>query len=162
MTDQTAPATDPQIDTDGVSPDSGTSGTPEPDNGSQRVNKEARYRVERNEARTERDALAERVQRMQRNEIERIAGEQLAQAGDLLTLSGNDLADYLTESGDVDTAKVSADVAALLAERPGLRKSAPAFDPTQGTGGAPNPKAPTPSWGSMFQSGTPSVPQFHR
>ncbi|MDV6310264.1 hypothetical protein R4227_22265 [Gordonia amicalis] len=162
MTDQTAPATDPQIDADGVSPDSGASGTPEADIGSQRVNKEARYRVERNEARTERDALAERVQRMQRTEVERVAGEHLAQAGDLFTLSGKDLAEYLTESGDVDTAKVSTDVAALLAERPGLRKSAPAFDPTQGTGGPPKPMAPTPSWGTMFQTGTPSVPQFHR
>lgn len=50
----------------------------------------------------------------------------------------------------VDPARVAADVAAVLEERPGLRKNAPAFDPSQGTGGN-NPKAPAPSWESMFQ-----------
>jgi hypothetical protein len=114
----------------------------EPSNGSetdspQKVNKEARYRVERNEARAERDALAERVGRMQRAEVERLAADGLSHPADLFSLSGNELADYLTESGDVDTEKVAADVAAVLAERPGLRKPAAAFDPTQGRGGAP-------------------------
>ncbi|WP_238553928.1 hypothetical protein [Gordonia sp. KTR9] len=100
---------------------------------------------------------------MQRAEIERVAAEHLAQAGDLFTLSGKDLAEFLTESGDVDTAKVSADVAALLAERPGLRKNAPAFDPSQGTGQPPKPEAPTPTWGSMFQTGnTTPVAQHTR
>ena len=45
---------------------------------------------------------------------------------------GNELADYLTEVGDVDADKVAADVAAVLAERPGLRKQTPGYDPTQG------------------------------
>lgn len=46
-------------------------------------------------------------------------------ANDLFSLSGNEVADYLTDSGEVDTEKVAADVAAVLAERPGLRSSLP-------------------------------------
>ncbi len=116
----------------------------------QKSNKEARYRVERNEARAERDALAQRVERMQRDEVERLAAGGLSHPADLFSLSGNDLADYLTESGDVDADKVAADVAAVLAERPGLRRQSPAFDPSQGTGGTV-PKAPTPTWGAVFK-----------
>jgi hypothetical protein len=115
----------------------------------QKRNKEARYRVERNEARTERDALAERVERMQRAEVERLAGDGLSHPADLFSLSGNELADYLTESGDVDVEKVSADVAAVLAERPGLRKNSPASDPTQGSGG--NPGKPKLGWADLLK-----------
>lgn len=101
-------------------------------------NKEARYRVERNEARAERDALAQRVERMQRAEVERLASDGLSHPADLFSLSGNELADYLTDAGDVDAEKVAADVAAILAERPGLKKGfVRGFDPTQGTGGRP-------------------------
>jgi hypothetical protein len=50
------------------------------------------------------------------------------------------VADYLTEDGDVDAEKVSADVTVILAERPGLRKRMPGYDPTQGHGGRPEPK----------------------
>lgn len=105
-----------------------------------RPNKEARYRVERNEARDERDALAQRVERLNRAEVERLASDALSHPGDLFSLSGNELTDYLTDEGEVDAEKVAADVAAVLAERPGLRKGSPAFDPTQGFGGAPQAK----------------------
>ncbi|MGY3553394.1 hypothetical protein [Williamsia sp. R60] len=135
-------------------PEGGNTG--EAENSSQKGNREARYRVERNDARAERDALAQRIERMQRAEVERVAGEHLSMAGDLFSLSGNELADYLTESGDIDAAKVSADVAEILAERPGLRKPAPAFDPTQGHGGSPKPKT-EPSLAAMIR-GTVAVP----
>lgn len=105
-----------------------------------KVNKEARYRVERNEARGERDALAQQVERMQRAEVERLAAGGLSHPADLFSLSGNDVADYLTEDGDVDAEKVAADLAAILAERPGLRKQMPGYDPTQGYGGRPQAK----------------------
>ena len=59
---------------------------------------------------------------MQRAEVERLAADDLTHPADLFTLSGNELADYLTEDGDVDVEKVAADVAAILAERPGLQK----------------------------------------
>ncbi len=103
-------------------------------------NKEARYRVERNEARAERDALAQRVERMQRAEVERLAADALSHPADLFSLSGNGLADYLTDDGDVDANKVAADVAEILAERPGLRKRMPGYDPSQGYGGRPERK----------------------
>lgn len=109
--------------------------------------------MQRNEARAERDALAARVEGMQRAEIERLAADALSVPGDLLSLSGNAVADYLTESGDVDAAKVAADVAAVLAERPGLQrpKHPAGYDPSQGTGGRTNPN---PTWGNLFASGS--------
>jgi hypothetical protein len=138
-----------ESDSDGptATPERGSAGEP------QKSNKEARYRVERNEARAERDALAQRVERMQRAEVERLASDKLSHPADLFSLSGNELADYLTESGDVDADKVAADVAALLAERPGLRKFTPGYDPSQGLGGKP-PKAAQaePSFADLFKS----------
>ncbi|WP_336879785.1 hypothetical protein [Rhodococcus globerulus] len=135
---------------EGVSTDSGKTGTPDVENGSQKGKREARYRTERNAAREELTTAQARIERMQRVEVERIAGEHLSMPGDLLGLTGNEVADYLDDDGNVDSAKVAADVAAVLTERPGLRKNAPAFDPTQGTGGN-KPKASSPSWRSMFQ-----------
>ncbi|MGU3586055.1 hypothetical protein ACLBYD_23170 [Rhodococcus sp. C26F] len=70
--------------------------------------------------------------------------------GDLFSLSGNELADYLDDDGNVDPEKVAADVVAVLTERPGLRKNAPAFDPTQGTGGG-KPKPGEPSLAAMIK-----------
>jgi hypothetical protein len=119
----------------------------------QKSNKEARYRVERNEARAERDALAERVQRMQRAEVERLASDALSHPGDLFSLSGNELADYLNEDGDVDAEKVAADVTAILAERPGLRKHTPGYDPSHGLGGRPQPKR-EPTLADLFKGST--------
>lgn len=127
------------------SPSGDPSATPEGGDtgGPQKGNKEARYRVERNEARAERDALAQRVERMQRAEVERLAAHKLSHPADLFSLSGNELADYLTEDGDVDSEKVVADVAAVLAERPGLRRQTPGYDPTQGFGGKPSKGSPS-------------------
>ncbi|WP_420880751.1 hypothetical protein [Rhodococcus sp. (in: high G+C Gram-positive bacteria)] len=136
---------------DGVSAGTGTSGTPDTDNGAQRPNKEARYRTERNQAREELTAAQARIERMQRSEIERLAADAgLAHASDVFTLSGNGPVDYLDDDGNVDPARVAADVAAVLEERPGLRKISPAFDPSQGHGGAKQ-KAPAPSWGALFR-----------
>jgi hypothetical protein len=119
----------------------------------QKSNKEARYRVERNEARAERDALAQRVERLQRAEVERLAADKLSHPADLFSLSGNELADYLTDDGDVDAEKVAADVAEIVAERPGLRKRMPGYDPTQGYGGRPPKAVPAePSFVDLFKS----------
>ena len=125
------------------SPADGSSAHPEGDGAgeSQKGIREARYRVARNEARAERDALAQRIERMQRAEVERLAADGLSHPADLFSLSGNDIADYLNEDGDVDAEKVAADVAAILAERPGLKRGlVRGYDPTQGHGGAPNTK----------------------
>lgn len=93
-----------------------------------------RYRGERDTARQELSAAHERIARLQRAEVERLAGASLSHAEDLFSLSGNDVADYLTEVGDVDPAKVAADIEAILSERPGLRRPVPASDRSQGLG----------------------------
>ncbi|MGE2737349.1 hypothetical protein [Mycolicibacterium vaccae] len=78
---------------------------------------------------------------MQRAEVERLASDGLSHPADLFSLSGNDVADYLNDDGDVDAEKVAADVAAIVAERPGLRKGPlRGYDPTQGHGGTPSSK----------------------
>jgi hypothetical protein len=114
----------------------------------------ANYRIRAREAEQQRDALAQRVERMQRAEVERLAADAgLSHASDVFMMSGNELADYLTEDGDVDAEKVAADVAAIVAERPGLRKRMPGYDPTQGYGGRPPKAAPAePSFADLFKS----------
>lgn len=102
-----------------------------------------KYLAQRDEAR----AL---VEQFQRREVERIASEHLSMPGDLLALSGNEIADYLTEAGHVDPDKVAADVAAILAERPGLQKRSPAFDPSVGTGGRPAHRG-EPTFADLFK-----------
>uniref|UniRef100_A0AB39U2K5 Scaffolding protein n=8 Tax=unclassified Caudoviricetes TaxID=2788787 RepID=A0AB39U2K5_9CAUD len=146
------------IDADGqTAPPEGV-GTGGQENGSQApdVNKSLkeandRYRTERDAAREELSTAQARIERMQRAEVERLAADAgLAMGGDLF-INGNAVADYLTEDGDVDAEKVAADVDAVLAERPGLRKNAHAVDPSQGRGG-PAPKASEPTFADLFKS----------
>ncbi|UEL35033.1 hypothetical protein KTR60_10000 [Rhodococcus sp. C1] len=137
---------------EGVSTDSGNAGTPEVENGPRKDNREARYRTERNAARGELATAAARIERMQRAEVERLAADAgLSHASDVFTLSGNGPADYLDDDGNVDPARVAADVAAVLTERPGLRKKAPVFDPSQGFGGPPKPQPEEPSLAAMIK-----------
>lgn len=115
-----------------------------------RVNKEAAYRVQRNEAREALAAAEQRINALLTKEVERLAADSLSQPGDLFALSGNELSDYLDDDGNVDQDKVAADVQALLAERPGLRRGPVAgYDPTQATGGRPAGRH-TPSWSALF------------
>lgn len=113
--------------------------------------KEARFRRERNEARAEVATLAERIAGYQRAEVERIAAETMAHASDVFSLSGNDVTDYLTDDGHIDADKVKADVAAILAERPGLARRASATDPSQGSGGD-RPRKHTSTWADVIQN----------
>lgn len=94
----------------------------------------ARYRRRLRDAEAERDALGARVGAMQRREVERLAGDRLSQAGDLFTIGGADLADLLTEEGDVDSTAVTAAVGALLEARPGLALVPPPTWPDMGQG----------------------------
>jgi len=80
------------------------------------ANREARYRTERNEARTQVAELTERVTRMQRSEVERQAAGLHDPAG--LWGAGLDLAELLTEDGDVDPERVAEAVAALADSKP--------------------------------------------
>lgn len=157
MSDDQTTQTGAESAADGLSAESGMEVPDERENGSEshsgsKLHREAAaYRVKLREAEAERDALAERLQRMQRAEIERLAADGLSHPADLFSLSGNELADYLTEDGDVDAEKVAADVAAILAERPGLRKQTPGYDPSQGRGGRPPAKREPKSLGDVIR-----------
>jgi hypothetical protein len=112
-------------------------------------NREARYRVERNQAR---EALAEaqaRIETYQRREVERLAAD-LAQPEDIFELGGASLADLLGEDGEVNADAVSEAVNALIETRPGLAKNPRvlATDTTQGLGG--NPGKPKAGWEALF------------
>jgi hypothetical protein len=106
--------------------------------------------VERNEARAERDALAQRVAQLQTRELERIAAEHISNPADLLTLSGKTLADFVGEDGELDTDAVVATANELLGTRPGLRPNHPAVDPTQGHAGGGG--SPTPQWADLLRA----------
>lgn len=78
----------------------------------------AKYRRQLRETETRATALAERLEVVQRREVERLAATDLAAPADLW-LTGPDLPDLLDEAGDVDPAKVATAVTAVLAGRPG-------------------------------------------
>ena len=127
-----------------------TGATPEAEE-APKGNREARYRVERNEARAKRDALAARVEALQTRELHRLAGEHLAQPEDLLTLGRVELAELLDDDGNVDPEAVADAAAALIETRPGLAKNprVAATDLSQGMGGGGKPKAP--EWVDLFR-----------
>lgn len=77
----------------------------------------AAYRVRAREAEGARDALAERVARMQRAEVERLLTARLASPADLW-LAGVELGELLDDEGEVHVGKVDARSLAVLAERP--------------------------------------------
>jgi hypothetical protein len=116
-----------------------------------KANKEARYRVERNTAREQLATATARIDAMNRAEISRLAGEHLAQGSDLLGISGDDLASFLTESGEIDAELVAEAAAELVSTRPGLKRQSAAHDPSQGSGGAPTKSDPS-SWADLFKS----------
>jgi hypothetical protein len=141
MTEAVETAVSPeQLDSD--------SQTPATEGGSARddkpANREARYRVERNEARQERDALAARLEQFQTLEVKRLAGD-LSQPSDLLSIGGVALSDLTTEDGFVDPDAVASAVADLLEQRPGLARNpiVRAVDRSQGSGAGNTPGKPT-------------------
>lgn len=94
------------------------------------------------ETEAQRDALAAKIECMQRAEISRIAATELAQADDLFTVGGNTVADLLNDAGDVDPGKVKEKTAELVRLRPGMSKHAYRIPPPrypnfgQGSSGA--------------------------
>ncbi|UJL26838.1 MULTISPECIES: hypothetical protein [Mycolicibacterium] len=109
----------------------------------------AKYRVRAREAETALAAAQTRIEAMQRAEVERLASAGLSHPADLFSLSGNGLADYLGEDGNVDPIKVAADVEAILQERPGLKVRDLPVDTSQGHGSTPGRKAP--HWGALLK-----------
>lgn len=124
----------------------------EQENGSEgyKPPREKRYREERNQARAERDALAQRVQQLQTRELERIASKAMSNPADLLTLSGKSLSDFIGENGELDAELVTEIANDLLGSRPGLRPNARPVDLTQGHGS--NPPKPKVTWATAIKS----------
>ncbi len=107
----------------------------------------AAYRRRLRDTEAERDALAGRVEALQRREAERIAAEHLADPTDLWLLD-DDLGALLTD-GDVDLTKVVAAAKAITATRP--RLAAAPLDLGQGArGGGRHSEGPT--WTSALQA----------
>jgi len=122
-TETAAPEADPADDTGKVRPG----------------NREARYRVERNQAREALESAEALLGGYRSREIERLAAVYLSQPSDLLTLGEVTLTSLLTDDGFVDAEAVASAAAALVESRPGLAKNPKvlATDPTQGQGGRP-------------------------
>jgi hypothetical protein len=81
----------------------------------------ASYRRRLRETEADRDRLSERVDRMQRTEVERLASAAgLAVAGDVW-LHGATLETLRTDEGDIDRLVVEGLVTDLLRDRPGLQ-----------------------------------------
>lgn len=106
----------------------------------------ASYRVRLREAEAERDSLRERLDRLQRAEVERLASAGgLAVAGDVWQF-GASLDTLRGEDGTIDAETVEGLIAALLRDRPGLR-STPVGDVGIGRGGAARGQGPAPKVG---------------
>ncbi len=77
----------------------------------------AQYRRRLRAAEAERDQARTDLEAMQRAEVERAAGERLAQGSDLWD-AGVQLEELVSEDGSLDAEKVTAAVAAVLEARP--------------------------------------------
>lgn len=81
----------------------------------------ASYRRQLRDTQAERDSLSEQLQRVQRAEIERLAGAaRLAQPSDLWTFGG-DLSALVQADGLIDAEAVAGLVEGILKARPGLQ-----------------------------------------
>lgn len=114
--EQETPVLDPQQPEEPRDPDPGDN---TPENGSEapeaapgdqaddRDGKEAaRYRRKLRDTEAERDALAERIETLQRREIERLAS-RIVKQGAAVWLAGDTVEAFLDEDGDIDPDKVA-------------------------------------------------------
>ena len=110
----------------------------------------ARYRRQLRETEAQRNTLSERVERMQRSEVERLAAQTLAVAADVWAVGGLDLATVLNEHGDIDPDAVDRFTDEMIRARPGLHHDAkrrPFPDMGQGQRAAPLQAS---SWGAVI------------
>lgn len=158
-------------------PDSGGSGTGDPQNGAQGASgsagtqprdaagrgsgtdpdgtgddggnpEAARFRRRLRDTERERDRLAEQVQRMQTADVARVAADTLAEGGDLLALGGTTLPDLLDDDGNVDPDAVRSAAAELVRARPGLRRGPTGAEVRNGIGQGSGPAPRTGGSGS--------------
>ncbi|CDO05439.1 hypothetical protein C1S82_13015 [Mycolicibacterium cosmeticum] len=102
---------DVQTDTAGEAEDTATAHDDRETGGNREA---AKYRRQLREAEAQRDALAERLGVIQRNEAERVARKHLADPADLWR-DGLEMAALLDENGNLDPAKVEEASQAVLA-----------------------------------------------
>ncbi len=105
-------------------PTADASAEPSDDDGRGGNAEAARWRTRLRTTEAERDTIATRLEGFQRAEVERLAGDVLAQGGDLFAVGGIELEEVLTEDGTVDPAIVAMAVEQLVATRPGLHRNA--------------------------------------
>lgn len=98
--DMTEP-TEPTAAEDDAAP---TEAVPD-DTGKDVGNEAAKYRRRLRDTEAERDALAQRVEAMQRGEVERLAGSRLADPADIWR-DGATVTDLLGDDGSIDNTKV--------------------------------------------------------
>lgn len=117
-------ATESAEETTDVSTDIAPESDSQPDD-----NREAaKYRHRAKAAEAERDRLTERLQVLQRAEVERLAAAHLADGTDVWR-DGAELASMLNDQGDIAADKVEATAKALLEAHRHWRKLAPAAPP---------------------------------
>lgn len=105
--------------------------------GGRRRNREAQYRMERNDARTERDALRAQLDAIHQDVVSEVASAAGLRDAALLSAAGYELAGFITEEGRVDRTKVAeASIAAM--DRFGIPRSALRPNSQQGAHGTPS------------------------
>jgi pyruvate/2-oxoglutarate dehydrogenase complex dihydrolipoamide acyltransferase (E2) component len=116
-----------------------------------RAGQDARRRQQLREAEAQRDALAASVAALQRAETLRIAGEVLAEPGDLFDLTTATVEELLAEDGTVDPAKVAEAARALVAARGDRFARPPSTPPSFGGGARPDHSPrPTAGWSDVL------------
>ncbi|WP_017602175.1 hypothetical protein [Nocardiopsis lucentensis] len=152
--EETAPDTDTDTDTDAPAPHTAPRETDDTDHGQTADSKPhreaARYRTQLRATEAERDALAGRLETLQRAEAERHAqgGNGLHNGADLWVF-GADVSELLDDDGRVSPDKVSERVNTILDERPYLRRQR--FQGTADGGARRGTTTRTPDLADLFK-----------
>ncbi len=142
------PETTPEGGTPNATPDNTTTPDPEPESSNSEA---AKYRIERNEARTERDTLAGRVTSMQRRECEAAVADLLEQPADLWDLGRANAADFYSDTDELNTDTLRAAATALVESRPGLAKTKTFDGPRNWGQSSGTPPTATSSWDQVVK-----------
>ncbi|CAJ1578979.1 hypothetical protein [[Mycobacterium] wendilense] len=94
-----------------------------------RASEAKKYRLRAQAAEADRDTLRTQLTAMQRAEVERLAGQRLADGADIWH-DNDDLTELLDDSGNVDTDRVTERVAQILTARPHWQKPSSATEST--------------------------------
>lgn len=113
----------------------------------------AKYRRQLREAESQRDAVTQRLERLQRAEVERLAGQRI-EKGSAIWSAGAQLADFLDADGNVDPLTVPAAVDSAI-EQLGLSRAqfGPVI-PSQGDTPEHRPSAPLDWSTALSEHGT--------